>query len=431
MSKDTDNFDRCINLDWLEVTALEPIDTPHDADYFRSCGWVVIEREYGTRVWGQMFTLEGTDHLPFLEVRRAPKSEIIAQNVCHLRLVNRVCYFPNAAQLMTQFIDDFGYVFQRICRVDICLDLERFDYGDYPRDFVRRFMQNKYSKINQANISAHGSDDWAGRVWNSLSWGSPSSDIGTKFYCKTLELYDPVTKHYAKPYIRQAWKESGLVDDPVNVTKSKPNGEVYTPEIWRVEFSIRSSVKNWFLINLDGKPKKKQSFRNTLDMYDSREKMLILFASLAEHYFHFKHLIKRYSFYKEGHTDGYAMRKDRCPDKLLFNWKSQVAIYKVAKDSVATSERVDTTLARLLSQLKQFRDTTYDVAIRKSASIIIEYLENRIGHYDQSNPINRHDMMVMQRALRDHIATPWIDPAILIRLAKEEMKMRDEINPFY
>lgn len=431
MSKDTDNFDRCINLDWLEVTALEPIETPHDADYFRSCGWVVIEREYGTRVWGQMFTLEGTDHLPFLEVRRAPKSEIIAQNVCHLRLVNRVCYFPNAAQLMTQFIDDFGYVFQRICRVDICLDLERFDYGDYPRDFVRRFMQNKYSKINQANISAHGSDDWAGRVWNSLSWGSPSSDIGTKFYCKTLELYDPVTKHYAKPYIRQAWKESGLVDDPVNVTKSKPNGEVYTPEIWRVEFSIRSSVKNWFLINLDGKTKKKQSIRNTLDMYDSREKMLILFASLAEHYFHFKHLIKRYSFYKEGHTDGYAMRKDRCPDKLLFNWKSQVAIYKVAKDSVATSERVDTTLARLLSQLKQFRDTTHDMAIRKSASVIIEYLENRIGHYDQSNPINRHDMMVMQRALRDHIATPWIDPAILIRLAKEEMKMRDEINPFY
>lgn len=431
MSKDTDNFDRCINLDWLEVTALEPITTPHDADYFRSCGWIVIEREYGTRVWGQMFTLEGTDHLPFLEVRRAPKSEIIAQNVCHLRLVNRVCYFPNAAQLMTQFIDDFGYVFQRICRVDICLDLERFDYGDYPRDFVRRFMQNKYSKINQANISAHGSDDWAGRVWNSLSWGSPSSDIGTKFYCKTLELYDPVTKHYAKPYIRQAWKESGLVDDPVNVTKSKPNGEVYTPEIWRIEFSIRSSVKNWFLINLDGKPKKKQSIRNTLDMYDSREKMLILFASLAEHYFHFKHLIKRYSFYKEGHTDGYAMRKDRCPDKLLFNWKSQVAIYKVAKDSVATSERVDTTLARLLSQLKQFRDTTHDVAIRKSASVIIEYLENRIGHYDQSNPINRHDMMVMQRALRDHIATPWIDPAILIRLAKEEMNMRDEINPFY
>lgn len=430
MSKVTDNLERCINLDWLEVTALEPITQPHDADYFRACGFVVVEREYGTRVWAQMFTLEGTDHLPFIEVRRSPKSDIIAANVCHIRLVNRVCYFPNAAQLMAEFLVRYDYEFQRINRVDVCLDFERFDYGDYPKDFVRRFMQGKYSKINQANISAHGSDDWAGRVWNSLSWGSPSSDVGTKMYCKTLELYDPVTKHYGKPYIRQAWKECGLVDDPVAMTKTKPSGEVYTPEIWRVEFSIRSSVKNWFLINLDGKAKKKQSIRNTLDMYDSREKLLVIFASLADHYFHFKHLIKRYNFYSDGKSDGYALRKDRCPDKLLFNWHSQVAIYKVAKESVATSERVDTTLARLLSQLKQFRDTTHDEAIRRSAAVIIDYLENRISHYDQSNPINRHDMLVMQRALRDHIAAPWIDPAILIRLAREEMNMRDEINPF-
>lgn len=430
MNKATDNFERCVNLDWLEVTALEPVTQSHDADYFRACGFVVVEREYGTRVWAQMFTLEGTDHLPFIEVRRSPKSDIIAANVCHIRLVNRVCYFPNAAQLMAEFLVRYGYEFQRVNRVDVCLDFERFDYGDYPKDFVRRFMQGKYSKINQANISAHGSDDWAGRVWNSLSWGSPSSDVGTKMYCKTLELYDPVTKHYGKPYIRQAWKECGLVDDPVAMTKTKPSGEVYTPEIWRVEFSIRSSVKNWFLINLDGKAKKKQSIRNTLDMYDSREKLLVIFASLTDHYFHFKHLIKRYDFYKDGHTDGYALRKDRCPDKLLFNWRTQVAIYKVAKESVATSERVDTTLARLLSQLKQFRDTTHDEAIRRSAAVIIDYLENRISHNDQSNPINRQDMLVMQRALRDHIAAPWIDPAILIRLAREEMNMRDEINPF-
>lgn len=431
MNNDTTKYSRCINLDWLEVTALEPVDKPHDADYFRSCGWVVIEREYGTRVWGQMFTLEGSDHLPFLEVRRAPKSEIIAQNVCHLRLVNRVCYFPNAAQLIVRFMDEYSYEFQRICRVDVCLDLERFDYGDYPKDFMRRFMEGKYSKINQANITAHGTDEWAGRVWNSLSWGSPSSDIGTKFYNKTMELYDPVTKHYAKPYIRQAWKESGLVDDPVAVTKTKPNGEVYTPDIWRVEFSIRSSVKNWFMIHLNGKSKNKQSIRNTLDMYDSKEKLLVMFASLSDHYFHFKHLVKRYAFYRDGKTDGNPIGKYKCPDKLLFNWKSQVFVYKVAKDAVATSEKVDTTLARLLSQLKQFRDTTHDVNVRKSASVIIEYLEYRIGHYDQTNPINRHDMLVMQRALRDHLATPWIDPAVLIKLAREEMNIRDDIDPFY
>ena len=422
---------RCVNLDWLEVSVLEPIAEPHDAEYFRSCGWVVIERDYGTRVWGQMFTLEGEDHLPFLEVRREPKSEIIAQNVAHLRFVNRVCYFPNAAQLMHDFIVNYGYVFQRIARVDICLDLEKFDYGDYPKDFMRRFMEGKYSKINQANISAHGSDQWDGRVWNSLSWGSPSSDIGTKFYNKTLELYDPVTKKYGKPYIRQAWYLAGLVDDASQVIKYKPDGTPYTPEIWRIEFSIRSSVKNWFLIHLDGKEKQRQSIRNTLDMYDGSEKIMILFASLSEHYFHFKHLIKRYKFYQEGHTDGYALRKDRCPDKLLFNWKSQTYLYKVAKESIATSERVDTTLARLLSQLKQFRDTTQDTAIKKSAQVIIDYLEYRISHYDQTNPVNRHDMKILQMALRNHQDMPWIDPAILLRMAKEEMHLRDKIDPCF
>lgn len=133
---------RCINLDWLEVAALEPIDEPHDADFFRACGCVVIEREYGTRVWAQMFTIEGEDHLPFMEVRRCPKSEIIEPNIVHLRLVNRVCYFPHAASIMAGFLEEYRYDFHHICRVDVCSDFEKFDYGDDPKAFMRRFMED-------------------------------------------------------------------------------------------------------------------------------------------------------------------------------------------------------------------------------------------------------------------------------------------------
>ena len=422
---------RCVNLDWLEVCCVEPVDQPHDADYFRACGWVVIERDYGTRVWSQMFTLEGVDHLPFIEVRRDPKSQVIAPNICHLRFVNRVCYFEHASQLMVDFIEQYNYGFHHITRVDVCLDFEYFDYGDLPRDFVRRFMQGKYSKINQANISAHGTDDWAGRVWNSISWGSPSSDIGTKMYNKTLELYDPVTRHYSKPYIRQSWFLCGLIDDATSMTKRKPDGTTYTPEIWRVEFSIRSSVRNWFLMYLNGKAKEKQSVRNTLDMYDTREKLLVMFASLQQHYFHFKHAIKTYKFYQEGHSDGYAMRKDRCPDKLLFRWKESQFVYKVEKNAVATSEKPHHNFMRLLAQLRQFRDTTHDTAIRQSCTVLIDYLTNRIGQFDQTNPVNRHEMRVLQQALREHLARPSIDPAVLIKLAREEMRIRDGIDPFY
>ena len=74
-------IDRCVNLDWLEVCALEPITKPLDADYFRSCGLVVLEREYGSKVWRSIFTIEDNEGHAFLEVRRDPKSEIIAPNI--------------------------------------------------------------------------------------------------------------------------------------------------------------------------------------------------------------------------------------------------------------------------------------------------------------------------------------------------------------
>lgn len=421
---------RCVNLDWLEVAVLEPITDIRDASFFRDRGLFVTEREYGSRVWCEIFTIGGADYLPYMEVRRAPRSNIIACNVVHLRFVNRVCYFDDAALQMQRFIDTYGYEFLRISRVDICLDFELFDYGDKPQQFMKRFMKGTYSKINQANIHAHGSDAWAGRVWNSVSWGSPSSDVSTKFYNKTLELYDPVRRTYAKPYIRQAWHVCGLVDDPVNVTRTLPDGTTYTPEIWRVEFSITSGEKRWFTIDLDGKPKDKQSIRNTLDMYDSRPKLLALFASLQRHYFRFKYVIRRYNFYRDGHTDGEVQRKDRCPDKLLFKWNDVQQFYKMGRDIVATSEHTDSALITLLSRLRTFREDTQDIAIRRSADALITYLEERIGHFEQTNPISRQEILALQQALRLHHDMPYYDPAKLIQMAREELRFRDGIMPF-
>lgn len=424
-------IERCINLDWLEICAMEPLAEPRDANYFRSCGSVVIEREYGSKVWRDIFTIEDEHGHPFMEVRRAPKSEIIEQNITHLRLVNRYCYFEDAPDIMQAFLDTHGYEFHHITRVDICLDFEYFDYGDKPRDFMRRYIEGKFSKINQANVHAHGSDEWSGRVWNSVSWGAPSSDIGTKFYNKTLELFDPITKRYGKPYIREAWQAAHLVDDMTDCTKVGKDGERYTVEVWRVEFSIRSSVRRWFCIELNGKQRNKQSIRNTLDMYNSKAKLLILFASLSEHYFHFKHLIKRYKFYEEGHTDGYALRKDRCPDKLLFRWKDTQQFYKIEKEHVSGNNKPDSHNLRLLGMLKEFRDRTFDKALKQSASVIIDYLQDHIARHDMANNLTRQDINALRMALSRHMKHPTIDPALLIKMAKEELSIRDEIDPFY
>jgi hypothetical protein len=65
---------RCVNLDWLEVHAREPIGEPHNAEYFRACGCWVEERDYGTPIYREMFVIFGSDNLPAIEVRRNPKS---------------------------------------------------------------------------------------------------------------------------------------------------------------------------------------------------------------------------------------------------------------------------------------------------------------------------------------------------------------------
>lgn len=415
---------RCVNLDWLEVHCMEPSGDPHDAEFFRRVGLTVSERDYGTRVYKEMFTVNDVHGNPFVEVRREPYSTgyggIHAVEECHLRLVNAACYLDNAAALMQNFIDTYGYTINRISRVDICLDFERFDEGDDPAVFLSRYLRQVYSKINQGNITAHGADRWNGQVWNSVSWGSPTSAIGTKFYNKTMELYDAATGTYRKPHIRYAWLKCGLIDDFHKVMKQGKDGW-YTPQIWRVEFSIRSSVKKWFAIELNGEEKHYQSIRNTLDMYDCREKLLTLFASLQQHYFHFKH------FQKE-------QRKDRCPDKVLFRWNQPQVTYKVGRDDTSMilgeghkQQRPFDTLIRKLKEY-QLHHTAKDIT--DACQVIIRAIEGDYLRSDLRNPFSYTELMQLQRALSMKAAGTDTDVVVLMQEVKNILKLNDKTAIF-
>lgn len=355
---------RCVNIDWLECYCHEDsIGFPHDAEFFRSLGYEVREREYGTPVYHEMFTLLDQDGHPFIEVRRRPKSDtrqlhgVLNPYSCHIRLSNRACYFSTAVANLRQFLRTAGMQFQRISRLDICYDFSLFDYGDEPNRFLQRYMSGKYSKINQANLSAHGLDQWDGRLWNSVSWGSPKSMVSTKFYNKTMELKQVKDK----PYIRQAWQLAGLVDDAYALTKTTADGKVTVPEVWRVEFSLKSSVRNWFVIEDNkGKKRKLRSIRHNLDMYDSAAKLWDVFASLSEHYFHFKHY----------ETD---KRKDRCKDKLLFNLSDVQTFYHLEK--VNTDEPRSRPVDMLYMRLLNYRDNCHRPNVYRACNVILEQLE--------------------------------------------------------
>ena len=87
---------RCVNIDWLEVFVFEPLLSPVTADVYRQKGFRVVEREYGTKVYSQVFTVyEGEFEL--LIVQRQPHSDkrlggILPPGSCHIRMHNRFCY---------------------------------------------------------------------------------------------------------------------------------------------------------------------------------------------------------------------------------------------------------------------------------------------------------------------------------------------------
>ena len=258
---------RCINLDWLEIFAEEPIDEPHDALYFRNKGYKVKERVYGTPQYRQMFTII-SDDVELFEIRRDPysiKSQggIFQPNACHIRLCNRTCYEESPIDHLRAFMVAHDYTYKSISRIDIALDFNKFDNGEDPANFITRYMRGKVAKVNQCRVSAHGTDEWARRVFNSLKWGSPSSPVTTKLYNKTLEL----KQGEDKPYIRQAWEDAGL--DP-------------TKDVWRVEFSLSAQMQT--LQSL----KNGEMFKKSIVHYDSRDRLLKQFFILYHKYFDFR-----------------------------------------------------------------------------------------------------------------------------------------------
>lgn len=366
---------RCVNIDWLEVYCLEDRQRyPMNADYFREHGLSVRERDYGTRTYREMFTIEDAHGNPFVEVRRNPASGAseftgLMPESCHLRLVNRACYSDTAVEDLRVFMLTHGYVFQRIFRIDVCYDFEYFDSGDQPERFARRYVQRTYRKVNQCKLALVADDAWADFEWESLKWGNEKSMVSTKMYNKTKEMAAPKSD---KPYIRYAWFVNGLVDDPVSCTRKNDKGETYKPDIWRVEFSMKSSARNWIVIeNADAKRHALKTIPHRLSLFDSRDKLWQRFQELAHHYFHFKY--REYLDKVDSQGERLLKRKDLCRDKILFKYDNTDEFMKLQQLPKASKPIHDDDILR--RRLEAYRLAHVEPKIRQACDILLASLK--------------------------------------------------------
>ena len=377
---------RCINIDWLEVYCLESTERyPCNADYFRRQGYLVQEREYGTRVYKEMFTIVNESNEPLIEIRRNPASgqssfNGLIETSTHIRLPNWMLYQGNPIEYLRSFLLKNDYIFKRIYRIDIAYDFEYFDSGDKPSAFARRYLEGKFRKINQCDLAVHGKDKWDTITYNSLSWGSRTSMVNTKLYNKTMELRQAKSD---KPWIKTCWVLHGLIDNPMSMTKRNALGELYNPEIWRVEFSMMSQADGWIALEFNqGTKPIKQVIPHKLSMFDTPDKLWQRFQDLAYNYFHFKHADKKkrnvsvtsYALEKV-HSDlnDEWQRKDRCRDKVLFYWDKG---HKFLRLSMAPAQskpsRLDDVLRR---KLLEYKITHSDMKIRDACDILLHNIE--------------------------------------------------------
>ena len=282
--------EKCINFDWVQVWTYEPVWLSC-AEAYRAAGWVVKERPYGTRIFNEVMTLFDKQGVPFVEICRNPKSKkseggIISDKACSIRLVNQSCYSPTAIKDLISFLEDYGFSYKhdKLCgiqRLDIAMDFTKFDVlEDSPQRFVNDYMAGKYSKVTQPRVRAVGIDGYAFKRYNSLSWGSTSSMVSTKMYCKTQEMAEVKEK----PWIRQAWVDAGVLNSSTDETP-----------VWRIEFKLTSECHEW--IDEDG-----VVINNTLEAWSSEQNLMHFVKGLMEHYCDFR-IVSEKSKYKADKVD--------------------------------------------------------------------------------------------------------------------------------
>lgn len=342
---------KCVNIDWLEVFCSEnALCTP---EYFKSRGYNVKVRPYGTPQYSMMFSIQDEAKRDIIEIRRCPyslKSQggIFNENDCHIRLSNRTCYCPDPIGFLRRFLIDHGYRLKLISRIDICLDFAEFDNDMSPEFFVSEYMRGAFLKLHQSRLhsygsdyevtlAAHGNDTIKTKVWNSLSWGSKKSSVTTKMYNKSLEMRQKKKKHY----IINKWEKAGLHPDE--------------NDIWRVEFSLSSAIKGYVRID-DG-----ELLPSSLSLYDNEDKLWRAWSGCASRLFIFVDKTT-------------ATRKSRMKKIQLFNINDDVC----KPVELSTEEDPTRTERMLIRYLNKLRKDNQLSKAEDDAAVTIKELIQRI-----------------------------------------------------
>lgn len=280
---------KSLSVDWITMHVQMPCREyriPEKTDYKYS----LQHMRYQTRHFKAVYEIFLKDKVGNVTQRVCtlacdPHSEILSMDSGLLKIDNNFLYRHDLLDFIKGLLSDLDMNFRSYSRLDVALDFTSFANKLTPENFISRFVDGSYIKKGRSTkwaltgeTAACVSDGVSVDLqdiakykrsmktvkFQTLKFGTPTSDISYYLYNKKQEL----EQVKMKPYIHQHWKQNGW------------DGK---QDVWRLEFSFKSNTDA--IITEDGEA---ISFKNI----DSIDYLKDIFAWHFNRYFAFVHRSK-------------------------------------------------------------------------------------------------------------------------------------------
>lgn len=217
----------CINCDWLQYSVI----VGEDDVALRQVEGYRIELVQGNNVFRRRALVYDAIGRKMLTLLWSPFSSRLNSRLMTVQIANELLYgglIHESFRLLQCIVDCH---FNSMGRIDLCCDFEMDDAGLILLNDINdgsAYVQGKKEGSSWWH-EINGREGYFAKEMHCLTFGSPSSDIKLKIYCKSRELglvgggdkrdIDP-DEH--KPYIPAEWELIGM-------NKKK---------VWRIEFSL-------------------------------------------------------------------------------------------------------------------------------------------------------------------------------------------------
>lgn len=211
-----------IGLDWLTINYLVEDSILKGGDVQTSLFTYKVEN-YTTRQFRYVYYVYDSIGREVASIVCVPLSHIIDSRLHQVKLSNWVLYNPSAKDVLLSIKKDIYGKFSGISRVDICCDMNEFDFNG----FMYRYRRGEIREKRPKNVAEYYKKIDNKEVYTGVSWGSKISDWTAKIYDKIREIKEESGKRYILDY---------FTANEINID---------TEKVWRYEFSICNFPKEF------------------------------------------------------------------------------------------------------------------------------------------------------------------------------------------